>query len=311
MKFSFQIPNFGYYNWAEDLVNASTKAEELGYDSVWVADHIIVPTEIQAKYPYSRSGRFPISADADFLEPLTTLTFVAGATKRLRIGTTVLILPYRNPLVAAKTMATMDAITGGRFILGAGVGWMEDEFQILGLPDHAYRERGRMTDEYIRIYRECWTNPVPNFEGKHFQMSGFKFLPNTVRPDSIPIWIGGHSKAAFRRVAELGDGWHAVMPELEEFKAGLAEIKERTAQYGRNYDDLTMSVHAGLRIVDEPSDRPRPKIIAGTPTEVRDQIRRYEDAGCQYFVMDCWGAPIEDLMATMDRFANDVMAKYG
>jgi len=310
MKFGFQIPNFGNFNWAEDLVRTAQKAEELGYDSVWVADHIIVPTQIESKYPYSRSGRFAISADVDFLEPLTTLTYVAGATKRIRIGTTVLVLPYRNPLIAAKVMSTMDAVSGGRFILGAGVGWMEDEFRILGLPEDAYRERGRITDEHIRIYRECWTNSEPHYEGKRFHYSGFRFLPGATQKPSIPIWIGGHSKAALRRAAELGDGWHAVIPELDEFREAVREITAKTAACGRRLDDLTISVHAGLRVLDEPSERPRPKIIAGTPNEIKGQLRRYEDAGCQYFVLDYWGATVEELLGTMERFANDVMAHY-
>ncbi|HEX2171025.1 MAG TPA: LLM class F420-dependent oxidoreductase [Dehalococcoidia bacterium] len=310
MKFGFQIPNFGTFAWSEDLIALSQKAEELGYDSVWVADHIIVPTDIHAKYPYSRSGRFPIAADADFLEPLTVLTYVAGATRRIRLGTTVLILPYRNPLVNAKVVATLDAVSGGRVILGVGVGWMEDEFRILGLEEDAYRERGRITDEHIKIYRECWTNSAPVYHGDRYQLDGFRFLPTATQQPSIPIWVGGHSKAALRRAAELGDGWHAVVPSLEEFQEAVVSIRERARAVGRRPDDVTMSVHAGLMLLDEPSERVRPKIFAGTPTEVRDQIRRFEDAGCEYFVFDQWGADRAQLEATMERFANDVAAKY-
>ena len=310
MKFGFSIPNFGTFNWAEDLARTAVRAEELGYDSVWVADHIIVPTEIEAKYPYSRSGRFPIAADADFLEPLTVLSYVAGATKRVRLGTTVLILPYRNPLINAKVLSTMDAVSGGRVILGAGVGWMEDEFRILGLGENAYRERGRITDEHIKIYRECWTNSEPTYQSERYQFSGFRFLPTATQKPSIPIWVGGHSRAALRRAAELGDGWHAVMPELGDFQAAVDQIRERAQAAGRSFADLTISVRAGLRIYDEPSERPRPKIVAGTPSEIRDQIRRYEDAGAQYFVFDFWGAGVDDLLQTMERFADEVKAKY-
>lgn len=310
MQFGFSIPNFGHFNWAEELALTAQKAEEFGYDSVWVADHIIVPTEIHAKYPYSRSGHFPISADADFLEPLTVLSYVAGATKRVRLGTTVLILPYRNPLINAKILSTLDAVSGGRVILGAGVGWMEDEFQILGLGDDAYRERGRITDEHIKIYRECWTNSTPVYHGDHYDISGIRFLPTATQQPSIPIWVGGHSKPALRRVADLGDGWHAVMPELADFAGCVASIKARTRENGRRFEDLTISVRAGLRIFDEASERVRPKIVAGTPAEITDQIRRYEDAGAQYFVFDFWGAGTADLIQTMERFANDVKAHY-
>lgn len=311
MKFGFQIPNFGTFNWAEDLVALGQKAEETGYDSVWVADHIIVPTDIHAKYPYSRSGRFPISADADFLEPLTALTYVAGATKRVKLGTTVLILPYRNPLLNAKILTTMDACSGGRVLLGIGVGWMEDEFQILGLPDDFYRDRGKVTDEHIKIYRECFTNSTPVYHGERYHLEGFRFLPTATQQPSIPIWVGGHSKPALRRAAELGDGWHAVVPSLEEFQEAVAYIRERARAAGRRMEDLTISVHAGLMLLDEPSERPRPKIIAGTPQEILDQVRRFEDAGCQYFVFDQWGADRAQLEATLERFANDVMVKYG
>lgn len=310
MKFGFSLPNFGRFNWSEDLAEAALKAEEFGYDSAWMADHIIVPTQIQAKYPYSRSGAFPIPADQDFLEPLTALTYVAGLTKRLRLGTTVLILPYRNPLINAKIMSTLDAVSGGRFILGAGVGWMEDEFRILGLPEDSYRERGRITDEHIRIYRECWTNSTPVYHSDRYHLEGFRFLPTATQQPSIPIWIGGHARPALRRVARLGDGWHAVMPDLPEFQQHIAELKEMTRAAGRNYDDLTISVRAGLRLLDEPSERVRPKIVAGTPVEVRDQIKRYEDAGAQYFIFDWWGAETADLIRTMERFANEVAAHY-
>src|SRR3989304_4390958 len=150
----------------------------------------------------------PGGSAQDYLEPLTLMSYRAAATKKIRLGTSVLIVPYRNPLVAAKMLATLDVLSGGRIILGAGVGWLPEGVAALGAPP--FGERGRVTDEYIRLMRECWTKDRIDFQGAYYRVSDIVFLPKPVQKPAIPIWIGGHTEGALRRAGELGDGWHPI-----------------------------------------------------------------------------------------------------
>src|SRR5437867_12822241 len=169
--------------------------EALGYDSLWASDHVVIPWSIASKYPYNETGDFPLPPSATFLEPLTALALVAGATERIRLGTSVLVVPHRHPILAAKMLATLDHLAPGRVIAGAGVGWMREEIELLGAP---YDQRGAWTDEAIALMRACWRDDRVDFMGRFFRVDGVACRPRPA-PGAIPIWIGGPTAPAPHR----------------------------------------------------------------------------------------------------------------
>jgi len=189
-------------------------AEAMGFESVLIGDHIVLPTGGTTQYPYTASGGFSRPADEPFLETMTLLGYLAACTERIKLGSTVLILPYRNPVVQAKIFASLDSLTGGRMICGIGVGWLEKEFDTLGV---SYAERGPLTDEFLEIFRTLWYDDHPEHHGKHYEFDGIQFYPKPVQ-NPLPIWVGGHTHAALRRTAKYGDCWHTTR-QTPEFVA--------------------------------------------------------------------------------------------
>src|SRR6202158_916937 len=212
--------------------------ERLGYESLWASDHIVIPHTIRSRYPYSDTGQFPLAPDATFLEPLTALAMVAGVTERAKLGTTVLVLPHRHPVLPAKALATLAHLSGGRVILGAGVGWRREEIELLGAP---FAERGAWSDEAIRIMRACWRDERTSFHGRFFDFDDIGCFPKPVS-GYIPIWMGGHAKPALRRIVALADGWHAAFPTAAGLESGLGEPREAGARQKRRFDELTITM---------------------------------------------------------------------
>ena len=175
MEFGVSLPSRGAMTTTDNLRLLAQHAETVGLDSIWVSDHIIVPQQIESFYPYDPNGAFPAAPEQDYYEPLTTLTWLAACTTRVQLGTSVLILPYRNALLTAKIVSTLDTLSGGRVILGVGVGWMEEEFVALGLD--TFRQRGAVSDEYIRVFRTLWTDDAPSFNGEHVRFDNIGFAP--------------------------------------------------------------------------------------------------------------------------------------
>src|SRR5881396_3568152 len=230
MEFGCHLPVYGPAATRETLLAFARRMEALGYDSLWASDHVVIPWRIASKYPYNETGDFPLPASANFLELLTMLALVAGATERIRLGTTVLVLLHRHPLLAAKMLATLDHLAPGRVILGAGVGWMREEIEALGAP---FDRRGAWSDEAIRVMRACWRDERVAHTGEFFRFDALACRPAPAR-GSIPIWIGGHTPRALRRVAELGDGWHAAFPTAAGLKEGLAHLRTACTSAGRD-----------------------------------------------------------------------------
>ena len=208
MQFGFYLPNHGPNAQPGPLARIAQTGDRLGFYCMVAGDHVLVPNQIDSPYPYTVGGEFPTGESGEYFEQLTLLTYLAGVTENIRMVPSVMIVPYRPPILAAKILATLDVLSQGRLILGVGVGWMEEEFEALGTPPFA--ERGPVTDEYLRAYKELWTSPNPEFDGKYVQFSGIQFLPKPVQKPHPPVWVGGQSRPAIRRAVTLGDGWHPV-----------------------------------------------------------------------------------------------------
>lgn len=289
MDFGCHLPVYGPAATREVVLGFARRMEQLGYTSLWASDHVVVPWTIRSKYPYSATGEFPLPASAAFLEPLTTLALVAGATERVKLGTTVLVLAHRHPVLAAKMLATLDHLTGGRVILGAGVGWMKEEIEVFGVP---HERRGRWSDEALEIMRACWRDERVSHAGEFFRFDALGVAPKPAR-GTIPIWIGGHTESALRRVATLGDGWHAAFPSPAALAASLARLREVCGKVGRAFDTLTLSCRVGL---------PAKK----TAEALLDELRTLRGLGISHVVLEGRARDLGEMVALYERFAHDV-----
>jgi probable F420-dependent oxidoreductase len=300
---------FGPTAGPEALRTLGQRAEVLRFHAVWLADHIVIPRQVNSSYPYDTGGDSPFDPALPFYEPLSALNFLAGCTERILLGTHVLIIPYRQPVYTAKILATLDALSGGRLIVGAGAGWMAEEFAALGLTNYA--ERGAVTDEYLRLFKEVWTKDDVEFRGKHVQVSGIGFQPKPVQRPHPPIWIGGHSGPALRRVAVLGDGWMPIglrPPSLlqpVEMAQKVARLRTLLREANRPEDAVTISFTAPLVVTKSPAS-PRP-LLQGSPEEVAADLRRYQALGVQNFNMNLPGFDISEQAEAMDQFAREVV----
>jgi probable F420-dependent oxidoreductase len=254
-------------------------------------------------------GKYP--GTGHHLETLTTMSFLAGATKRIRFVTSVMIAPYRNPIITAKMLASLDVLSNGRVIVGLGVGWMKEEFDNLGTPPFA--ERGRVTDEYIRAFRELWSNEQPTFKGQFCNFSDIVFLPQPVQKPGIPIWIGGHSKQAIRRAARLGDGWHPIggvptIPlEPEDMKRDLAMLAEFAHAAGRDPGKLRIALKGSLFDKEKKIAGRRRRFMGGAE-EIASDIRAYRDVGVDTMIFDVRRPSMTETLERMEWMAKDVIA---
>ncbi len=197
VKLGFQVLNTGRLATPANVAEMARRAEALGYDSIVVTDHVVIPRHIESRYPYNATGRLFVPADADYLEPISMLCFLAGATERVRFGPSVLVLPYRNPVLTAKMLATIDVLSGGRLLVGVGAGWLAEEFTALGAPPFA--QRGAVADEWIEIFLKLWTEDNATFEGKFYQIREVGCFPKPAQKPHPPLFVGGNSQPAIRR----------------------------------------------------------------------------------------------------------------
>jgi probable F420-dependent oxidoreductase len=306
VRYGFYLPTRGGCATPDALEAIVQRGEALGFHSVMIADHVVFPTAIASKYPYTVSGVFPGGGDA--LEQLTLMAFVAGRTRTLRLVTSVMILPYRNPVLTAKILATIDVLSRGRVTVGVGVGWLREEFEALDAPD--FDRRGAASDEYIRIFKTLWTQDPATFEGEFYRFEALRCMPQPVQKPHPPIWVGGHSVPAIRRAARHGDGWHpvganpAVPLRPAELRASLDQLFRMTEAEGRNPAALTISFKApvydpSVTILGGSERRP----FSGSPQQIADDIGAYEKAGVSELVFDFRSERLDDALERMERFA--------
>ena len=313
MEYGFYLPNSGAGAEPDALADIAKQGDRLGFYCMVMPDHILQPNQVDSTYPYSLTGDILAagqSGDGEWPEQITTLAYLAGVTERIRLVTSVMIIPYRNPILTAKMLSTLDMLSKGRLILGAGVGWMEEEFELLDAPPFA--ERGAVTNEYLRAFIELWTKDNPKFEGKYVNFSDITFLPKPVQKPYPPIWIGGQSKPAIRRAAQIGDCWHPVgaIPaaplEPEELAENLALLRDYANKAGREPSTIQVSVKAPLYDSGD-SSGPRRR-FTGSADAVRQDVQTYSDVGVTHLIFDFRTADPHQTEDRMAQFAEEVMA---
>lgn len=318
MRYGFYLPTRGDTATPEALEALVQRAEGFGFDSVVIADHIVFPVEINSKYPYTVGGAFPGHGDA--LEQLALMSYIAGISQSLRLVTSVMILPHRNPIVTAKMLATIDVLSRGRVTVGVGVGWLREEFEALHAED--FDQRGAVSNEYIEIFKAVWTQDPVTFNGTFYQFNNLRCLPHPVQKPHPPIWIGGHSRPALRRVARYGDGWHpvganpAVPLRPHELKASLEELQRLTEAEGRDYDSLTLSYKAPLYDVSQSGNLEKQvgldrRPFSGTTEQVVEDIHAYGKLGVSELIFDFRSETLSESLDRMEHFATVIKPAAG
>jgi probable F420-dependent oxidoreductase len=300
---SFRPPNADYLGFKatrEAIIETACKAEELGFDAVFVNDHIIVDGTPQV-----------VTSWGNTYDPLVVLAYLAACTKRIRLGTSVLIMPYRNPVATAKMMATLDQMSEGRVIAGVGAGWNAAEFAALGVP---FQERGARTAEYLRLWQACWGPDPVTFQGRFFSFADMYVMPKPLQQPHPPIWIGGTSPAALRRAAAFAQVWQPTPLSVEALRQGQAYLREACSKIGRadvpttrmsfrvNFPDITgNAAHRGTAAADRP-------VGQGTPAQVAEDMRRFrQEADLEAFQINFNGCPsLDQLLASMTLFMQEV-----
>jgi len=292
MEIGLHLPHVGPLANRDGITSFAKLAEEHGFDSLWVSDHVIVPRHLESRYPYSRDGSFPLPPELPFLEPLATLLFVAGVTERPKLGTTILVLPMRNPIVTAKMLASLDVLSNGRLVLGAGAGWMAEEFEMLGVP---FEKRGARLDDYISLYRALWTEANPSFHGKFWQIEEVGFSPKPVQKPHPPIWVGGHSAPALRRAGRLGNAWHAVGVPADVMARQFDEVKQHAERAGRDPNTLGLTM--------------RTRLPLNEPSQAAEVLQAYADIGVSHTVLEIATGDIDRAREMMEVVAAEVRPK--
>jgi probable F420-dependent oxidoreductase len=312
MKYGFRTRMQGASANSDELVLLVQRAEELGYTSVAVADHIVVPRSISSRYPYSASGEFPGREDSSFPEQLTLTAFLAARTSTIRLVTSVMIVPLRPPLVAAKMLATVDQLSKGRLTVGCGVGWLEEEFSSLGAGP--FKARGAITDEYIEVMKQAWTSEIVSYSGAWADFEGLTFLPKPVQKPHPPIWIGGESPPAIRRAVAIGDGWHPLannpqfpLDTLERFRAGVMALQREAYAAGRDPSSLNLTYSAPwYGDPDQYAANEEPRLLAGPPEQTAQDLADLDALGVTEVFINLTPESLSRNLERLERWIQDV-----
>lgn len=288
MEFGAHIFGVGALADPTTLGKVARLAESAGYHSVFVADHVLVPRGLTSKYPYTRDGHFPYDPDKDWLDPMVALGYLAGQTESIRLGTSIIVVPMRHPIITAKQIATADHLSGGRVIFGAGVGWMAEEFALLGASFH---DRGRRMDEYLTLMKRLWTEENPHFEGDYVQVANCGFAPKPVQKPHVPLWVGGESKAAIQRAARLGDGWHSAGTSLAELPEKLSVLRAALQDAGRAEADFVISAF--------PTDR-----------FTLELVHQFAAQGVTHLLVPVFSFEPDNVIRRLEQIATEVIEPY-
>lgn len=282
MEIGCHLPTQGPLATREAVETFARESEQRQVASLWVSDHVIFPRTATGSYP---GGRFPHPPDKAYLDPVITLAAAAMCTTRARLGASVFVLGHRHPIVMAKMLATIDALSQGRLIVGVGVGWWKEELEMLGAPFHA---RGRQADEMLRVFKALWTEDNPNFQGEFYKIQNLGFAP---KPKPLPpIWVGGDSPGAFQRVVTLGDGWHATSKTPTQFAEALGRLKTAADKAGRRLETIELSLR--LSLTDD--------LLGKGPQAVVDLLGEYQRLGLAHVVLEFRRDDLKRMLEILD-----------
>ncbi len=284
MKFGIMFANTGNFTQPEHAEALATAAEDVGIESLWTVEHVVVPKQYDSVYPYNRKGKLPGSFDADVPDPIVWMSFVAGMTREIRFATGILILPQRHPFYVAKEFATLDQLSRGRAMMGVGIGWLKEEFDALGLE---FDKRVARTEESIEAIRSLWRDESASFEGTQFSFDGVGSYPKPAQAGGVPIIVGGHVPAAARRAARLGDGF---------FPGRIDRL-----------DELLTALRAECEVIGRPADEI--ELTTGSPDMSLDNIKVMAEKGISRLVMPPPGSSKDDIRRGLETFADNVIAK--
>jgi probable F420-dependent oxidoreductase len=273
------------------------RAEELGFESVWAGEHVVIP-DYAPRYPYTHDGRLPQSPTTDVPDPLVWLAYAAALTQRIRLATGVVVLHQRNPVVFAKQVATLDRLSGGRMLLGVGTGWMREEAEAIGV---SFDDRGRRTDEFIAAMRELWRDDAATYHGEHVGFDGARSYPKPVQAGAcVPIVVGGSALAAARRAGRLGDGFFPIAPDVALLRRQLAAMRAAAREAGRNPDAIEITTMAFALVGDDPV----------TPGQL-DAFREMEEAGVRRIVVPrLLDHDLQHALDSLERLADQLLGAY-
>ncbi len=312
MKFGVMLPHYRQMAGTEAIARVALEAEDMGYDSVWVSDHIVVPDE-----DVERFGK-------GYYDLFSVLAYVAAITQRVSLGTSIFIIPLRNPLHAAQIAATVDQLSGGRLILGVGAGSAEPEYQAMGVP---WNERGAIFDEALSVLKHVWTVDSPNFQGSYFNFSGINSFPQPMQQPHPPLWVGGGSRRSIRRAAEFGDAWHPTRPSFQLLEEGIPRLRRLAERAGRDPDSIQIAARHPMKIMERtpaPTTATAPSVgapavwpLVDTAERVAETVNRFQEAGVSHLVMDTFYSipelhqeTVDSVLVTMERFAQNVISQF-
>ena len=283
MKFGIMFANVGPFGTPDHLTHLAQKAEQVGVESLWTVEHVVVPKGYGSQYPYSKDGRMPGPENSPIPDPLIWMTYAAAVTKKIKVATGVMILPQRHPFYVAKELATLDVLSGGRALLGVGIGWLEEEFRGVGVP---FKERASRTEESIRALRSLWGEQPSEFSGKHYRWGAVESNPKPVQKPGVPIIVGGHAPGAAKRAARYGDGF---FPARADLLPSLLEVLVREcAEIGRDPGTIEITTGSVPRL---------------------DEVKRLQDLGVSRFTVSPPGFTKDDLERGLEKLGNELIAK--
>jgi len=285
MKFGVIFANTGPAVQPEGAIALARAAEDAGFDSLWTVEHVVVPAGYESAYPYSTNGRMPGTEQAPIPDPLIWLTYVAAATTTIKLATGILILPQRNPVILAKETATLDVLSGGRVILGIGIGWLAEEFAAIGVP---FDERVARTEEHVAALRSLWTDEQATFAGDFTRFESAQMFPKPVQPNGIPIVVGGHTRASARRAGRIGDGYWPATTTPDALAPLLDDMRTAAKDAGRNADTIEVTAGGALHA---------------------EGVKPFADLGVARIVVPGLGRDLDGIITSLRRFSDTVIAK--
>jgi len=301
MSYGFSLVVRGNDATPENFTRIAETAEALEIDALWCSAHIILPPQTRSGYSMRPGVMFPEHWKQRYWEPFTVISYLAAKTSRLKFGTSIVVLPMHNPFEIAKQVAEVDQLTQGRFMFGLGVGWFEEEFEVLNQDFH---NRGARTNEALELFQALWGPDPVTFEGQYYNVENACFGPKPVQRPGPPIWVAGNSEPALKRAARYADTWHPVRPSFSQLEQATQKLASYLDAESRHAKSIEIAIKLPLVVEDTSSDPEFP--TRGRPADIASAIERYRELGTQHFVFDLIPETVDCALTTMERFAQDI-----